>query len=175
MKKLFPLIIALASVVIISCNQAPGKSNAMADQSKAFVDKYIQAVCTGDLSAMGDALADNFKGYGPGSKDSSDRAKTLSVWKTNWDSVFTSIKYDRITAQFVSIPDGRAKGDWVLEWGDISGTYKNGMPPVKFAFHGVYKVVNNKIEVSVGYYNVADILAQQGFTFVPPAKKASGM
>ena len=170
MKKIFLLIIPVVIIGMVSCNQAPSANNAMAEQNKALVDKHIQAILKGDLATMGDALADDYKGYGPGSKDSTNKAKMMADWKMNWDSVFTSLTYDRITAQSINIPEGRGKGDWVLEWGEIAATYKNGTPSVKFPFHGAYSVANNKINFSVVYYNVADILAQQGFTFVPPKK-----
>ena len=68
--------------------------------------------------------------------------------------------------------DGQNKGDWVLEWGFIKVDYKNGVPSASFAFHGSYRLENDRIVFSVVYYNVADILDQQGFTFVPPGKKA---
>ena len=171
MKKLLILIIPTAMVGLISCNQVPSVNNAMGDKNKATVDKYIQAAITGDSETMGGYLADNYKGYGPSVKDSADRAKAIADWKTSWDSTFSSIKYTRYEAQAINIATGQNKGDWVLEWGNVAASYKNGMPSVTFSFHGAYRLETDKIVFSVVYYNVADILTQQGFTFVPPGDK----
>ncbi len=156
---------------MIACNQAPQANNAQGDKNKAMVAQYIQAAITGDNATMGGYLADNYKGYGPSIKDSTDKAGSIANWKKSWDSVYSAITYTRHEAQAITIKDGLNKGEWVLEWGDVGATYKNGSPSVKFSFHGAYRVENDKIVFSVAFYNVADILSQQGFTFVPPAKK----
>ena len=172
MKKILSLCIPVALIGMISCNQAPKANNAMGDQNKATVDKYIQAVSSGDLTTMGDLLADGYKGYGPAQNDSTDKAKSLAGWKTNWDSLYSSIKYNRITAQNLSIAEGNGKGDWVLEWANITLNYKDGSPSATFPFHAAYQVENSKIVFSVVYYDLAGILRQRGYTFVPPAAAA---
>jgi hypothetical protein len=80
------------------------------------------------------------------------------------------MKYDRVVVLAESMNEGPEKGDWILEWGDVSATYKNGRHPVTIKFHEVHRVKDGKIELASAFYNVADIMTQQGFKFVPPGE-----
>ncbi len=181
MKKLFIPAIALI-VALASCSKPmpatdTGQTSAadsLGAKNKELVKKYLDAVLTGNTTAMAEYLADGYMGHGPAMKDSVNKQQNLDNWKKNWEEQFNSIKYDEVVSLTPSIkPEtkSRAVGDWVLTWGIISVEYKNGMPPVKFNLHATYRIANGKIERSYVYYNVADILTQQGFTFVPPKKE----
>ncbi len=181
MKKLFIPAIALI-VALASCSKPTpatdsaqtSSADSLSSGNKEMVKKFIDAVITGKTDAMGEYLADGYMGYGPAMKDSVNKQQDIDNWKKSWAEQFTSIKYDEVVSLTPSIKpetSSRAAGDWVLTWGTISTEYKNGTPPVKFQLHVAYRVTNGKIDRSYVYYNVADILTQQGFTFVPPAKK----
>ncbi len=181
MKKFLIPTLALI-VALASCSKpTPATDSAQAPvvdtlgvKNKELVKKYIDAVITGNTTTMGDYLADGYVGHGPAMKDSVNKQQNTENWKKSWDEQFSSIKYDEVVSLTPSIKpetSARAAGDWVLTWGIISAEYKNGTPPVKFNLHVAYRVTNGKIDMSYVYYNVADILTQQGFTFVPPAKK----
>ena len=160
------LVIGLAS-----CNKPKEVQNDLSDQNKAIVDKFIQAVISGDLKTADNLLADDFKDYGPSHSDSATKTQYLENWKKSWDSVFSTMKYNRQVVFNETIKEGPFKGDWVLEWGDVSATYKNGRLPVTIKFHAVYQVKDGKVNVASSFYNVADIMAQQGFKFVSPEEQ----
>ena len=148
--------------------------DSLGTSNKELVKKYVDALLTGNTAGMADYLGEGYMGFGPAMKDSVNKQQNLTNWKKSWEEQFSSIKYDEIVSLTPTIKpetNSRVAGDWVLNWGTVSVVYKNGQPPVKFSLHTAYMVVNGKIARSHVYYNVADILGQQGFTFVPPAKK----
>jgi hypothetical protein len=183
MKKLFIPAIAMLMLVVASCNKpAPAVAttqgppiDSLGDKNKEIVKGYMDAILTGNSTAMGGFLADNFLSRGPGIKDSANKEKSMANWKKSWDEEFKSIKYDEIAVLAKSVPAGpgvRNAGDWVLKWGTVTVEYKNGMPSATFNLHLATRVDNGKIAFTIDYYNVWDILSQQGFTLTPPAKKA---
>lgn len=168
MKKMFLLAIPIIIVGIISCTQAPpaATTDTKGEQNKAVVDKFLTAIRSGDISTAGDQLADNFMSYGPSVKDSSNRQQFIDLWTKRWETDFTSIDYQRFGNLAVTLDSA----DWADEWGKITVTYKNGMSSVNFYYHGAFRMENGKIAMYGAFYNVADILEQQGYQFVPPKK-----
>lgn len=160
------LVIGLAS-----CNKPKEVQNDLGEQNKAVVDKFIQAMIAADLKTAEPYLADDFKHYGASVSDSSTKAQYLEAWKKNWEEVFSTIKYKRYVALAESIKEGPQAGDYVLEWGDVNATYKNGGLPVAFKYHAVYLVKEGKVSFVSEFFNVADILTQQGFKFVSPEEQ----
>ena len=169
MKKMFLLIIPIALIGMISCNQpaSTAVTDVKGDQNKAVVDKFLTAIRSGDMKTAGEQLADNFKSYGPSIKDSSNRDQFVDLWTKRWETDLASVTYGRYGNVAVTIDSA----DWVSEWERIDATYKNGLPPIKFEYHGAFRMENGKIAMSAVFYNVADILEQQGYTFVPPNSK----
>jgi len=181
MKKLIIPALALM-VALASCTKpTPATDSAptaavdsLGEANKAMVKKYMETILTGNTAGMADYLADGYMGHGPARKDSVNKQQSLANWKKGWEEEFSSIKYDEVVSLTPSIKpeaNSRVAGDWVLTWGTISTEYKNGMPPVKFNLHVAYRITKGKIDRSQVYYNVGDILTQQGFTFVPPKKE----
>ncbi|MDA0194153.1 MAG: hypothetical protein O2887_10095 [Bacteroidetes bacterium] len=159
---------------IAACNQAssesagPSAEEQLAEANTNLVYGYLDAISSNNLDAVANALSDDFIGYGPNYGDSVTKAQVLQSWTGNWDSVFTSINYARIETTTESIAEGENMGDWVMDWANISLNYQDGSSAT-FMFHGVFKVADSKIVTSASFYNVADILTQRGFTFVPPS------
>jgi hypothetical protein len=181
MKKLFIPAMALM-VALASCSKpTPATDSAqtspvdsLGEANKALVKKYMETILTGNTAGMADFLADGYMGRGPAMKDSVNKQQDIDNWKKSWAEQFSSIKYDEVVSLTPSIKpetNSRVAGDWVLTWGTISAEHKNGMPPIKFNLHVAYRITNGKIDRSQVYYNVADILTQEGFTFVPPKKE----
>lgn len=167
-------------LALVSCSKPTPATDSKApaidslgEANKAMVKNYMEALLTGNTASMGDFLAEGYMGFGPARKDSVNKQQAIDSWKKNWAEQFSSIKYDEAVSLTPSIkPESksRAVGDWVLTWGTISVEYKDGTLPAKFNLHLAYRIAGGKIERGFVYYNVADILSQQGFTFVPPKK-----
>ncbi|MBL0741218.1 ester cyclase [Chryseolinea lacunae] len=170
MKGLSVLVTIIIVMAMAACDTptVPEDDNtsAVGEENKAIVDKYIQASLTGDVGTMEQFMAPNFKDHGPVKGDTTSRSRYLERTQKNWQETFASMKYNRISALAHTEEAGPLKGDWVLEWGTLGVTYKNGRPPVSIKIHVVYKIKDGKIVYSSSYYNEADALKQQGYAFV---------
>lgn len=178
MKK--PFIPAILLVILVSCTKPEPPPppapvvDTVGENNKAVVTQYTDAIVKGDTSAIGNFLSDTYRGFGPGLNDSTDRAKEIKEWGSNWKNDFASIDFNRATIQAFTIPEGdKYPGDWVSDWALITVTYKNGFKPFSFWFNGVYSVKDGKIQASRSFWNQNDYFTQQGFTVTPPkpAKK----
>jgi len=182
MKRLLMSAVALIVLAMASCTkptpatdsvQTPAYDS-LGENNKALVKKLINAVCAGDTSSIGNFLAEDFMQHGPAMMDSLNKEQDVNRWKKDWKEQYSSIKFDEAAVLAYTVTpemNERVAGDWVMEWGMISVEYKNGKPPVKFNIHLTMRITNGKVDREYVYYNVADILAQQGFTFVPPKAK----
>ena len=180
MRKLLIPAVALTIFAMASCTkptpdpvQAPAVDS-VGEANKALVKNFLNAVFTGDTASVAGYLADDYMQHGPAMRDSLTKEQEVSVWKKNWKEQYRSITYRQAAVLAHNVkPESNSPltGDWVMEWGNISVEYKNGLPPISFNLHLTMHITNGKVDREYVYYNVADILTQQGFTFVPPAKK----
>ncbi len=172
--KNLPLILVVLLFIIAACTKPappppPTPVDSVGESNKALVQQYTDAIVKGDTASLGSFLADNYKGYGPGLNDSTDRAKEIANWARIWREEFASIDYNRAgIIAFTVAADGKFPGDWVSEWAVITVNYKNGNSPVKFWLNSVSRVKNGKIELSRSFYNVNDFFMQHGFKVTPP-------
>ncbi len=169
MKTNMVIITPVLLMGLICCSQPNTvATDAKGDQNKAVVDKFLAAVRTGDLKAASEFMADDFKSYGPSIKDSSDRAEFIDIWTKRWETDLNSISYERYANIAVTLDSV----DWVDEWGMIDATYKNGLGNTHFRYHAAFRMSGDgKISMYAPFYNVADIMEEQGFTFIPPDLK----
>ena len=167
MKKIiFPAILLIA---LASCN----KSDTVGEQNKALVQKYVDAVVKGDTSSLESFLADNFMNHGPARSDSSNRQKQVDFYKKLWKESWASVNFDQAAIHaFTLAPGEKSAGDWVGVWGTFTAKYKNATPSATVNWHGVYRVKESKIDLGFEFFNVLDMLVQQGYKVTPPAPKA---
>jgi hypothetical protein len=137
-------------------------------ESLAIAKKYMEAVETKNVAIMDSLLADNYIGYGPSVNDSTNKADAINSWKFNADNLYESIKYTRHKEIAVSVKEGEALGDWVLNWAYLTIKYKDGRGPVNLWVNAAYRIENGKIVSSRTFYNEADVLRQLGYTIEPP-------
>jgi limonene-1,2-epoxide hydrolase len=167
-------LILIASIIVTfwSCTARESENVDVADlppegeEQIQLVDNYIDALLHKDFLTMESLLSEEYIGIGPAVNDSTDRAQTLESWKTNWDILYTSIDFDRKHKLFTKSADDL---DWVCEWAVITLNYIDGRESVTFWWNGVFRVTENKIDVSIVFFDSGDIMAQQGFEFVPPS------
>lgn len=167
MKKTSVVIILIVAIVLANCT-SPETPYHIGERNKAIVEKYIQAVMSGDQKTVSELLAEDFKGYGPNRSDSTNKAQEIANFITNWNERFKTIDYQPDYSLTNTVNDGRLMGDWVMSWGTLKATYKNGRAPVTFSIHTVFRLKDGKINLIRNYWNSADIMKQQGFKFVPP-------
>ena len=158
-------VLALISLSLIACTSSADKKE---KANLAIAKKYVNAVETMNVETMDSLLADNYIGYGPSVGDSTNKEEALSSWKYNTENLYESIKYTHHTELAVTVKEGRAKGDWALNWAFLTIKYKDGRGPVYIWVNSVYLIENGKIVMSRTFYNEADVLRQLRYNLVPP-------
>jgi len=159
------IILSTISIALFACTSTADKNESL---NLAIAKKYMQAVETKNVATMDSLLADNYIGYGPSVGDSTNKTDAISSWKYNSENLYESIKYTRHKEIAVTVKEGEAIGDWVLNWAYLTIKYKDGRGPVNAWINVVYKIQNGKIVQSRTFYNEADVLRQLGYTVVPP-------
>jgi len=161
------LSIAVICISIFSCTSGAGTKE---KNNLAIAEKYMRAVESKNVATMDSLLADNYMGYGPSVRDSTNKTDALAAWKYNAENLYESFEYTRHKEMAVTVTEGEAQGDWVLNWAYLTIKYKDGRGPVNLWVNAVYRIENGKIVHSRTFYNEADALRQLGYSFEPPAK-----
>ena len=130
----------------------------------------MHAVEAKNVAVMDSLLADNYIGRGPSVGDSVNKKEALNVFQTNAEQLYESFQYTRYKNLAVTVNEGEAVGDWVLNWAYLTIKYKDGRGPINLWVSAVYKIENGKIAESRTFYNEADALRQLGYSFAPPAQ-----
>ncbi|NEU09563.1 nuclear transport factor 2 family protein [Flavihumibacter sp. R14] len=162
-----PLLFVIIICSLYSCNAGGSKTER---ENMGIAKKYMEAVETKNVAMMDSLLADDYMGYGPSIGDSTNKQEALKGWKDNAEHLYKSIEYTRHKELAVTVPDGEAKGDWVLNWAYLTIKYKDGRGPVNLWVNAVYRIEDGKIVHSRTFYNEADALRQLGYSIVPPKK-----
>jgi ketosteroid isomerase-like protein len=159
MKKL--IFLSALIIGLLSCSTADDKKES---ENLALAQKYMEAVQNMDAATMESLLADNYMGYGPSVGDSI--SKEVAVWnfKYNAENLYESFEYTRHKELAVTVKEGEAVGDWVLNWAYLTIKYKDGRGPINLWVNIVYRFENGKIVHSRTFYNEADALRQLGYT-----------
>jgi hypothetical protein len=158
------LFIAI-SISLLSCTSSAGKKES---ESLAIAKKYMEAVETKNAAIMDSLLADNYMGYGPSVGDSTNKEDAIKSWKYNAENLYETIEYTRHKELAVTVNEGEAIGDWVLNWAYLTIKYKDGRGPVNVWVNAAYRIENGKIVHSRTFYNEADVLRQLGYKIVAP-------
>jgi hypothetical protein len=132
----------------------------------AIARKYMEAVETKNLSVIDSLLADNYMGYGPSIGDSIDKQGALLNTKFLMENLYESFEYTQHTELAVTVEEGKAAGDWALNWAYLTIKYKDGRGQVNLWVNIAYKIENGKIVFSRTFYNEADVFRQLGYTIL---------
>jgi hypothetical protein len=159
------IVLALISLSLFACTSSADKKE---KANLAIAQKYMQAVETKNVALMDSLLADNYIGYGPSIGDSTNKQQALLNWKDNVENLYESIEYTHHQEIATTVKEGRAKGDWVLNWAFLTIKYKDGRGPVNLWVNVVYVIENGKIKMSRTFYNEADVLRQLRYNLDPP-------
>jgi hypothetical protein len=159
------LVLAIISISLFACTSSSGRKE---KANLVIAEKYMQAVETKNAALMDSLLADNYIGYGPSVGDSVNKEQAISGFRDNSENLYESLKYTRHKELAVTVKEGEAKGDWVLNWAYLTIKYKVGNVPVHLWVNVVYRIENGKIVHSRTFYNEADVLRQLRYTIAPP-------
>lgn len=164
------IVLALISLSLFACTSSADKKE---KANLAIAQKYMQAVETKNVALMDSLLADNYIGYGPSVADSTNKQQAILNWKDNVENLYESIEYTHHQEIATTVKEGRAKGDWVLNWAFLTIKYKDGRGPVNLWINVVYVIENGKIKMSRTFYNEADVLRQLRYNLDPPQLSAN--
>ena len=159
------IVLAIISLSLFACTSSSDKKE---KANLAIAQRYMQAVETKNVAIMDSLLADDYIGYGPSVGDSTNKEQAILSWKDNAENLYESIKYTRHKELAVTVKEGEAIGDWVLNWAYLTIKYKVGKVPVNLWVNVVYRIENGKIVQSRTFYNEADVLRQLRYTIDPP-------
>jgi len=159
------ILVATISIGLLSCNASADNTE---KANLAIAEKYREAVETNNTAIMDSLLAENYVGYGPSVNDSTNKKDAINSWKYNAENLYESVKYTRHKELAVTVKEGEAMGNWVLNWAYLTIKYKDGRGPVNVWVNAVYRIDDGKIVQSRTFYNEADVMKQLGYTFQPP-------
>jgi len=161
MKQLIGLVII--GVFLAGCTTSAEKKE---KENLAIAQKYMKAVEAKNISAMDSLLADNYMGYGPSIGDSINKEGAILNMKYLMENLYESFEYTRHKELAVTVDEGEALGDWVLNWAYLTIEFKDGSGPVYAWVNIVYRIENGKIVHSRTFYNEADVLRQLGYSII---------
>jgi hypothetical protein len=159
------IVLTFISFCLFACTSTAVKKE---KANLAIAEKYMQAVETKNAALMDSLLADNYIGYGPSVSDSVNKEEAISAFRENSENLYQSLKYARHKELAVTVKEGEAMGDWVLNWAYLTIKYKVSDEPVNLWVNVVYRIENGKIVQSRTFYNEADVLRQLKYTIDPP-------
>ena len=158
------VLLTAISIGLFSCSDADNKEK----ENLAIAKRYMEAVESKNVEIMDSLLSEKYIGYGPSVGDSANKEEALKAWKFNAENLYESFQYTRHKELAVTVDEGEAIGDWVLNWAYLTIKYKDGRGPVNLWVNAVYRIEDGKIVQSRSFYNEADVLRQLGYTIEPP-------
>lgn len=184
MKKL--LLLGLAVMLFTACkNQeekvetpaAPMDSEAMvttlefdnAEASLQLVQNYVQALQKGDVNNMNAQLDEKvvILGLG-GSLDSLNMTQHTEYFTESTSQYTHTISRDLYLP--VKVENNWNEGEWVLTWGTNTITNNETNKSFDISYHIANKVENGKIVYMRYFYDMLNVIRNQGFTITPPAE-----
>lgn len=182
MKKL--ILLGLATMLIIACkNQEENNDNLAStieldeamttlefDNSEIalqLVQNYVQALQEGNVDIMNAQLSDNAMIYGlGGALDSLNVEQHKAYFTTSTSDFIHTISKDLYLP--VKLENDMYGGEWVLSWGLNTITNKASNASFPVPYHIANKVENGKIVEMRYFYDMLNVIANQGFTITPP-------
>ena len=157
------IVLVIAGICLVACTSPAEKKE---KENLAIARKYMEAVETKNIGVIDSLLADNYMGYGPSVGDSINKEGAVSNMKFLMENLYESFEYTRHQEIAVTVEEGAASGDWVLNWAYLTIRYKDGRGPVNLWVNIVYRIENGKIMHSRTFYNEADVLRQLGYSIL---------
>ncbi|SDB19931.1 hypothetical protein SAMN03097699_0056 [Flavobacteriaceae bacterium MAR_2010_188] len=136
-----------------------------------LVKNYIDALEHGDVAKMTAQLSDNAVIIGLGGT-----LDTLSVAQHKEYYINSTKNFNHSFSGLIFLPikvneSDLVKGEWVLNWGTNTVTAKDSGEKIIIPFHVANLVEGGKIVMTRYYYDMLNLLENQGYKITPPTKK----
>ena len=139
------------------------------ETASEVVQNYVNALQNGDVPSMNSQLANNAMIYGLGGG-----LDSLNVSQHNKYYTDSTTEYEHSISQALYLPvkvtNNWNEGEWVLAWGTNTITNKKTGKSTIVPYHTANLVENGKITSSRYFYDMLNIIENQGFTITPPSE-----
>ena len=142
----------------------PAHSNQLNDHALGL----INAMISGDFSAMKDHMHDDLMVYGTEAGDSLNAEAYLNLWKS-YHKEATDLKFSQGGVFAIHVNNEEMKGDAVLGYGLAQWTPKGTSQPIYSWTHLFMRYRAGKVWKIYTFQDQLPILLQAGFTVSPPA------
>ena len=157
------------ALIITSCKQE--KTNELDGMHREIVKVYIEKALDKQFLAIEGILKPNCQEYG--ASIYSEAKLTSKGVISNWVGLHTkldSLNFERVGILNISFDEGDLKGDWVVDYGYMTGVFRNEKK-ILVRYHNMYQFDDYKISKIYNYTNLHDIFRQAGFTIIAPKSK----
>jgi ketosteroid isomerase-like protein len=173
MKKLkATLVLALMLILTPIISNAQEMAVTLEFQNAAsaleVVQKYTKALQAGDVATMTAQLAPNAMIYGLGGGLDSLTVAQHREYYTNSTNQFKHSLSGELYLP-VKVTNNWNEGEWVLSWGTNTITNKATGKVITVPYHTAGTVVNGKITFLRYWYDMLNVVRDQGFEIKPPS------
>tara|TARA_R110002073_G_scaffold17446_4_gene65664 strand:- start:11314 stop:11871 length:558 start_codon:yes stop_codon:yes gene_type:complete len=181
MKKL--ILLGLAVVLFTACKDQEVKENSAPEEvttevqttlefensenSLQLVKNYTDALQEGNVDNMNAQLSENAMVYGlGGGLDSLNVEQHKAYFTTSTTEYTHTLSQDLYLP--VKVENNWNEGEWVLSWGLNLITNKETNNAFAVPYHTVSRIENGKIVEMRYFYDMLNVIRNQGYTITPP-------
>ena len=138
-----------------------------AETALQLIQNYVQALQQGDVDKMNAQLDENavIIGLG-GSLDSLNITQHNDYYTESTSLVTHTITEDLYLP--IKVDNNWNEGEWVLSWGTNTIANKETSKAFEVPYHIASRVENGKVNYMRYYYDMLNVIRNQGFTISPP-------
>lgn len=138
-----------------------------ASSAETVVKNYVDALQKGDVASMNAQLSKNAMSYGlGGGLDSLNVKQHKEYYKESISNYNHSISKDIYIP--IKVTDNWNEGEWILTWGTNTVTNKESGAIIPIPYHIAFIVADGKISQVYYYYDMLNILTNDGWSITPP-------
>ncbi|MEB2777055.1 nuclear transport factor 2 family protein [Algoriphagus sp. D3-2-R+10] len=160
----------MAWIPLISKAQQPEVTIEFENAATAIevVQNYTAALQAGNVDKMDALLHNDIIVYGlGGGLDSLTKAQHKEYYTTSTSQYKHSLSNELYLP--VKVTNNWNEGEWVLAWGTNTITNKETGKIIEIPYHTASRVVDGKITFVHYWYDMLNILRQQGYEIKPPS------
>jgi len=137
--------------------------------AQELVQNYRNALEAGDVATMNAQLDKNAMIYGlGGGSDSLNVVQHKAYYENSTATYKHEISQDLYLP--VKVTNNWNEGEWVLTWGINTITNKKTGTSTPIPYHAVNLIQNGKIIMKRYYYDVLNMMTNQGYKITPPSE-----
>ena len=171
--KLIKMAVLLAIIFMLSPTNTKAQESTLEFENAAsattLVRDYVAALQKGDVEKMNAQLSKDvyIQGLG-GGLDSLNYKQHKEYYNESISNYVHKISQDLYLP--VKVTNNWNEGEWVLSWGTNTITNKKTKKEIPVPYHTASLVADGKIIRLIYFYDMLNILANDGWSLTPPKK-----